>query len=85
MKEWFLNRGYHEKVINNQIDKTAFDKNQSVKKTSESDIPIVTTYHPKVIELGKLIRDLLLFYSVMRKFKRSSHHVRWYHTKVLEK
>ena len=30
-------------------------------KSSESGIPFVTTYHPKVKELGKLIKNLLPF------------------------
>ena len=60
MKEWFLARGYPEIVVNNQIDKVHFGRYQSVKKNLESGI-FVTTYHPKVKELGKLIRDLLPF------------------------
>ena len=61
MKEWFLARGYPEIVANNQIDKVVFGRDQSVKKNLESGIPFVTTYHPKVKELGKMIRDLLPF------------------------
>ena len=71
MEEWFLEKGYPEIVFNNHTDK-AFARNQSVKKKLKSGIPFVTTYHPKVKELGKLIRDLLLFYTVMEKFKRLS-------------
>ena len=58
MREWFLARGYPKIVVNNQIDKVVFGRDQSVKKTLESGIPFVTTYHPKVKKLGKLIRDL---------------------------
>ena len=58
MKEWFLARGYPEIVANNQIDKVVFGRDQSVKKNLESGITFVTTYCPKVKELGKLIRDL---------------------------
>ena len=58
MKKWFLARGYPKTVVNNQIDKAVFGKYQSVKNTSEKGIPFVTTYHPKVIELGKLGREL---------------------------
>ena len=61
MKEWLLARGYPEIVINDQIDKVAFRRDLSVKKNLESGIPFVTTYRPKVKELGKLIRDLLPF------------------------
>ena len=59
MKEWFLARGYPEIVVNNQIDKVVFGRDQSVKKNLESGIPFVTTYHPKVKGLGKMIGDLL--------------------------
>ena len=58
MKEWFLARGYPKIVVNNQIDKVVFGRDQSLKKNLKSGIPFVTTHHPKVKELGKLIRDL---------------------------
>ena len=61
MKEWFLARGYPKIVVNNQIDKVVFGRDQSLKKNLKSGIPFVTTYHPKVKELGKLIRDLRPF------------------------
>ena len=61
MKEWFLARGYPEVDVNNQIDKFVFGRTQSVKKNLQSGIPFVTTYPPKVEELGKMIRDLLPF------------------------
>ena len=85
MKEWFLARGYPEIVVNNQIDKVVFGRNQSVKKKLESGIPFVTTYQLKVKELGKLIGDLLPFYTVMGKFKRFSHLLRLYLIEVREK
>ena len=80
MDEWFLVRGYPEIVVNNQRDKVVFSRDQSVKKNLKSGIPFVTTYHPKVKELEKLIRDLLLLYTVMEKFKRFSHPLRSYHS-----
>ena len=61
MEQWFLAKGYSEIVVNNQIDKVVFVREQSVKKNLESGIPFITTYHPKVKELRKLIRDLLPF------------------------
>ena len=62
MEKWFLARGYSEIVVNNQIDKVVFGRDQSVKKNLERDIPFITTYLPKVQELGKLISDLLPFF-----------------------
>ena len=61
MKERFLARGFPEIVVNNQIDKVVFGRDQSVKKNLESGIPFVTIYNPKVKEVGKLIGDLLPF------------------------
>ena len=61
MKEWFLARGYPDIVVNNQIDKVVFGRDQPLKKNLESGISFVTTYHPEVKELGKMIRDLLPF------------------------
>ena len=52
MKEWFLARGYPEIVVNNQLDKVVFGRDQSVKKNLKSGIHFITTYHPKVKELG---------------------------------
>ena len=60
MEEWLLARGYSKIVVNNQIDKVVFGRDQSVKKILESGIPFITTYYTKVKkELGKLTRDLL--------------------------
>ena len=61
MKEWFSARGYPENVVNDQIDKVVFGKNPPVKKPLKNGIPFVATYHPKVKDLGKLIKDLLSF------------------------
>ena len=61
MKEWFLARGYPEIIVDNQTGKFVLGRDQSVRKNLESSILFVTTYHPNLKELGKLIRDLLPF------------------------
>ena len=62
MEEWLLARGYSEIVVNDQIDKVVFGRDQSVKKILESGISFIITYYTKVKkELGKLTRNLLLF------------------------
>ena len=80
MKEYFLATGYPQIVVNNRVDKVVFGKDQSVKKTLESGILFVTTYHPKVKRLWKLIRNSLpLLYSdeeVQEVFPPPSHIVR---------
>ena len=84
MKEWFLVRGYPEIVVNNQIDKVVFGRDQFVKKKLESGIPFVITCHFDVKKLRKLIRNFL-YNTVMEKFKRVSHLLRSYLTEVLVK
>ena len=58
MKVWFLARDYPINVVNEQINKVVFGKNQPSRKNSENGIPFVVTYHPKVKKLGKLINLL---------------------------
>ena len=59
MKEWFLARDYPKNVVNEQINKFVFGRNQSSRKNSANGVPLVVTYQPKVKKLGKLIKDLL--------------------------
>ena len=60
--------------MNGQIDKVILGKNPPVKKSSEYGIPFVATYHPKVKDLGKLIKDLLPdSFIVMNNLRRSFH------------
>ena len=76
MKVWFLARDYPENVVNEQINKVVFGKNQRSRKNSENGVPFVVTYRPKVKKLGKLIKDLLPFlYSLLQ----------WCHIEALEK
>ena len=62
MKEWFLARDYRENVANEKINKVIFGKSQFRRKNSENGIPFVTTYHPKVKKIGKLLKYLLTFF-----------------------
>ena len=71
-------------MVNEQINKVAFGKSQFSRKNSENGISFVVTYHPKVRKLGKLIKDLLRFFIVMKKFKRFSHLLQWSHIEALE-
>ena len=60
-EECFLAKRYPENVVNDQTDKIVFCKNPPVKKFSETGITFVPTYHQKLKDLGKLIKDLLPF------------------------
>ena len=61
MKEWFLARDYQKNMVNEQINKVVFGKNQPSGKNSENGVPFVVTYSPKVKKLGIVIKDLLPF------------------------
>ena len=61
MKDWFLARDYPQKVVSEQIEKVVFGKQPFRKDTSEQGVPFVATYHPKLKDLGKLIKNLQLF------------------------
>ena len=53
-----------QKVVSEQIDKVVFGKQPARKDTSEQGVPFVVTYHPKLKDLSKLIKNLqLLLYS----------------------
>ena len=56
-----LTTDHPKNVVNEQINKAVFGKNQPSRKNSENGVPFVLTYHPKVKKLGKLIKDLLPF------------------------
>ena len=51
MNEWFLARRNPERVVNDQINKVVCDKNQPVKKTSESGISFVPTHQLRLQSL----------------------------------
>ena len=58
LKDWFLARDYPRKIVSEQIDKVVFGKQPSRKVTSEQGEPFVATFHPKLKDLGKLIKKL---------------------------
>ena len=60
LKGWLLARDYPQKVVSEQTDKVVFGEQPSRKDTSEQDVPFVATYHPKLRDLDKLIKNLQL-------------------------
>ena len=73
-------------MVNDNIDKVVFGKNPPVKKSSENAILFVATYHPKVKNLGKLIKDLFPnSFIVTKKFRRSFYVFLMPHIEVLGK
>ena len=61
LKDWFLARDYPQKIVTEQTEKVVFGKQAFRKDTSEQGVPFVATYHPKLKDLGKLIKNLQLF------------------------
>ena len=60
MKSWFLKRGYPEQIIDYEMEKVNFrenKKNSGINK--KKGIPFVVTYHPKLKNLSKIIKDNL--------------------------
>ena len=53
-------RDYPQKVNSEQINKVVFGKQQTHKDTSEQGELFVATYHPKLKDLGKLIKKLTI-------------------------
>ena len=66
---------YPQKVFSEHIDKVVFSKQPLRKDTSELGVPFVATYHPKLKDLGKLIKNLHFFLysdSEVRRFFSSA-------------
>ena len=54
-------REYPQKVVKEQIDRVVFGKQTTYEDTSEQGVPFVATYHPKLKDLGKLIKNVQFF------------------------
>ena len=63
MKEW-LATDCPESVVDDQINKVVLGKSQPGKKNSENSIPFAVACHPKVKEIGKLIKDYSRFFYI---------------------
>ena len=55
MKSWFLKREYPDKLIENEIRKVKFCKEEVEKAKIVKDVPFVVTYHPQLKNLGRII------------------------------
>ena len=73
LKDWFLARDYPQKIVAEQIEKVVFGKQAFCKDTSEQGVPFVATYHPKLKDLGKLIKNLQLFLYSDNRLKEFFH------------
>ena len=57
MKYWFLKRGYPEKLIENEMRKVKFCKEEITKTKGVRGIPFVVTYHSQLRNQGKIINQ----------------------------
>ena len=57
LKPWVLKREYPEKLIENEIRKVKFCKEEIIKAKRVKDIPFVVTYEPKLRNLGRIINQ----------------------------
>ena len=76
MKSWFLKRGYPERIIDYVMEKVNFRENKKKSGINKwKGVPFVVTYHPKLKNLSKIIKDNLdLLYmndEVKKTFTRS--------------
>ena len=63
MKGWFIKRGYHESVIENEMKKVRFSKQGQKYKNVEKGVPFAVTYHPLLNKLSSVVhRNLYLLY-----------------------
>ena len=85
MKEWFLARGYPEIVVSNQIDKVVFGRETSLlRKIWKVAFLLLLPITLRLKSLEKWLGTYFLFYTVIMKFKGSSHLPRSYLTEVQE-
>ena len=54
MKEWFIERGYPESVIEKEMKEVRFSKQGQKSKEVEKGVPFVVTYHPLFNKLEPL-------------------------------
>ena len=60
MKSWFLQRGYPEQIIDCEMEKVNFRENKNKSGINKKKgVRFVITYHPKLKNLSKIIKDTL--------------------------
>ena len=74
LKQWFRKRGYPEQLIKNQVARafqSARDNSaNNSKREKETGIPLVTTYHTRVKDLGSLIKRNLQYLYADQEVKK---------------
>ena len=72
MKSWFLKRGYPEEIIDCEMGKVNFRENKKKSGVNKNKgIPFVVTYHPKLKNLSKIIKDNLYLLYINDEIKKT--------------
>ena len=69
INEWFLARGYPEKIVKEQMKWVVFGKTDKTREDSTKRVPIVVTFHPKLTFLVKKIKELSKYLHLNLKVK----------------
>ena len=70
MKSWFLKREYPEKLIENEMRKVKFSKEEIKKAKVVKGIPFVVTYHPQLKNLGRIINKNIYLLNMNEETKK---------------
>ena len=70
MKYWFLKRGYPEKLIENEMRKVKFCKEEITKTKGVRGIPFVVTYHSQLRNQGKIINQNIYLLDMNKESKK---------------
>ena len=66
-------------MVDDQINKVALGKSQPVKKNSENGIPFAVACHPKVKEIGKLIKGHSRIFYIDEEVQKVFHLLQRFH------
>ena len=64
MNLWFLERGYPENIVNQELGKVKFSKSSGRTNKRDKGVCLVVTYHPLIQNIGRAFhRHLDLLYT----------------------
>ena len=76
-KEWFRKKGYPEQLIKDQVagafQSASNNSANNNKQEKETDVPLVTTYHPRLKDLNSLIKGTYNTFVQTKKLRKFLH------------
>ena len=63
MKLWFLERGYPENIVDQELRKVEFSKSSQRTNKRDKGLHLVATYHPLLQNISRIYRHLDLLYT----------------------